>query len=140
MNSAQTDLSTISTPKTGKKITDFQIPEKFITEQAELVEMLMTSESMNDEERQYWFNLAEVMNSEQVDKLRAILTRERTKLAEIEQKYGPKQPTLTSVEIAERNAEIQAKRARQKAELAAREAANEKVEDDKSILSELDNL
>ena len=43
MNSAQTDLSTISTPKTGKKITDFQIPEKFITEQAELVEMLIST-------------------------------------------------------------------------------------------------
>lgn len=137
---ATTDLTTLRTPKTGKTLADFQVPEKFITEQADLVEMLLLSESMNDEERQYWFNLAEVMNTEQIDKLRGILTREREKLAEIEAKYGPKQPTLGAAEIAQRNARIQAKRAQQQAELAAREAAHEKSEDEESILSELENL
>ncbi len=140
MAPVQVNLATIRTPKTGKMLADFQVPEKFLAEQSDLVEMLLKSESMNDEERQYWFNLAEVMNAEQVAKLRGILTRERTKLAEIESKYGPKQPTLTQAEIAERNAEIQTKRAKQQAELAAREAAHEATENEEDILSELDSL
>ena len=134
------DINTITTPQTGKTIADFQVPEKFFAEQQDLIAMLLRSESMNDEERQYWFNLAEVMNAEQISKLRGILNRECDKLAEIEKKYGPKQPTLTTAEITERNTEIQAKRSKRQADIAAREAANEATEDDESILSELDNL
>lgn len=137
---AQIDLSTVRTPKTGKMLTDFQVPEKFLSAYSDIVEMLLLSESMNDDERQYWFSLAEVMNEDQTLKLRGILTREREKLAEIEKKYGPKQPTLTDAEIVERNAEMQRKRSEQQAALAAREAEHEKTEDEESILSELDNL
>lgn len=136
--STTTDLTTIRTPKTGKMLKDFEVPEKFLNQYPELVAMILRSESMNDAERQYWFNLTEVMNTEQVEKLRGILTREREKLAEIEAKYGPSQPTLTDAEIAERNQEIQQKRAQQQAELRQREKAAEAAENDESILSEWD--
>jgi hypothetical protein len=78
------------------------------------------------------------MNVDQVEKLRGILTREKEKLAEIEAKYGPTKPTLTSAEIAERNKEIQQKRAQQQAELLAREKAAESTENEEAILSEWD--
>ncbi len=135
-----TDLTTLRTPKTGKTVNDFEIPEKFLKEEADLVALVIQSESMNDGERQYWFNLSEIMNAEQIDKLRDILTREREKLNEIEKKYGPMKPTLTPEEIAERNAQIQQERSQQQAELKAREAAAEKNHDDEAILSELDSL
>ena len=131
-----TDLATIRTPKTGKMLKDFEIPEKFLTEYPELVEMILRSESMNDGERQYWFNLSEVMNAEQIEKLRGILTRERTKLSEIEAKYGPTQPKLTDAEVAERNVEIKEERSQQQAALREREAASEAKEDDEAILAE----
>jgi hypothetical protein len=135
-----TDLNAIRTPKTGKMLKDFEVPEKFLNQYPELVAMILRSESMNDGERQYWFNLTEVMNTEQVEKLRGILTREREKLAEIEAKYGPTQPTLTTAEIAERNQEIQQKREQQQAALRAKEAASEATENDDAILSEFDSL
>lgn len=135
-----TDLSAIRTPKTGKMLKDFEVPEKFLAEQKDLVGMILLSESMNDGERQYWFNLSEVMNAEQIEKLRGILTREREKLAEIEAKYGPTKPVLTDAEIAERNAKIEQERSQQQAALRAREAAAENKEDDESVLSEFDNL
>jgi hypothetical protein len=136
-----TDLATIRTPKTGKMLQDFDVPEKFLTEHAELVAMVLRSESMNDGERQYWFSLTEVMNAEQVEKLRGILTREREKLTAIEEKYGPSKPTLTDAEVVERNIEMQAERAQQQAELREKEeAANAKEGNDEDILSELDNL
>jgi hypothetical protein len=95
---------------------------------------------MNDGERQYWFNLTEVMNAEQIKKLRGILTREKEKLAEIEAKYGPTKPTLTDAEIAERNQEIKQKRAQQQSELREREKAAESTENHDAILSDLDLL
>lgn len=130
------DINTIRTPKTGKMLKDFEVPEKFLTEHADLVAMILRSESMNDGERQYWFNLTEVMNEEQVEKLRGILTREQQKLAEIEAKYGPSQPKLTDAEVAERNQEIQKKREQQQAALREKEAASEAAENDDAILAE----
>lgn len=135
-----TDLAAIRTPKTGKMLKDFEVPKKFLTEQESLVAMILRSESMNDGERQYWFNLSEVMNAEQIEKLRDILTRERQKLDEIEKKYGPIKPVLTPAEIAARNAEIEKGRLQKQEELRAREAAAEKSEDDESVLAGFDDL
>lgn len=131
-----TDVNVIRTPKTGKMLKDFEVPEKFLNQYPELVAMILRSESMNDGERQYWFNLTEVMNTEQVEKLRGILTREREKLAEIEAKYGPSQPKLTDAEVVERNQEIKQKREQQQAALREKEAVSEASEDDDAILSE----
>ncbi|MCF7847055.1 MAG: hypothetical protein K9M51_03430 [Candidatus Gracilibacteria bacterium] len=139
-DSAVVDLSTLKTPS-GKTIQDFDIPEKILKEDPEIVDLVMRSESMNDEERQYWFNLTKVMNSEQMEKLRGILTRERKKLAEIEEKYAPPaKDTLSKEEIARRNAEIEKKRKAKQAELRRREQEAEEEEKEEEILSELEEL
>ncbi len=54
----------------------------------ELLELIKGSESMNDEERQYWINLLPVMTEEQIGNLREILGNEKTQLAAIDEKYG----------------------------------------------------
>ena len=84
-----TTTTQVTTP-TGKTLADFRIPAKLTQNDPALIDLIMKSESMKDEERQYWFNLYEVMNTAQIDKLRDILTRERAKLAEIDAKYGKK--------------------------------------------------
>ncbi len=132
------DLQNIKT-KSGKTIKDFVIPEELIENDTALVELIMRSESMNDEERQYWFNLTAVMDEEQIEKLRDILTRERAKLEEIEARYGEKEK-LTPEQIAARNAEIKAKRESKQQELAAKEASLKEEENEEDILSELENL
>jgi len=104
------DLEKLRTPGTGKTIKDFKIPEYMLKEDKELVELIMLSESMNDGERQYWFDLTKTMNIQQVEKLRDILLKERQKLAEIEAKYGVKKTkTLSPEEVAKKNAQIDAK-------------------------------
>ena len=82
----------MTTPKTksGKTANDFHIPPKLLQQDRDLVNLILGSESMDDDERQYWFNLYSMMNAEQVGKLRDILTREREKLAEIDARYGKK--------------------------------------------------
>ena len=134
------DLTQIKTP-TGKTITDLRIPAKLLESDAALVELILKSESMKDEERQYWFNLYEVMNDGQIEKLRDILTRERQKLAEIDAKYG-KKPEIDPVEAARKAEEMAKKRAAEQAALKQREAEHQAREAnaEADILSELEGL
>lgn len=134
------DLTQIKTP-TGKSITDFRVPEKLKQNDPDLVDLIMKSESMKDEERQYWFNLYEVMNAQQITKLRDILTRERQKLAEIDAKYG-KKPKIDPVEAAKKAEEMAQKRAAEQAAIKQREAeaqAKEAQAED-LLMSELEGL
>lgn len=130
-------LANLKTP-TGKGIVDFKIPQPLIDKDKPLIELVMNSESMKDSERQYWFNLTEVMNEEQVEKLRDILTRERQKLADIEAKYHKKQ--VDPVLAAQQAEEMAQKRAARQAELKQREAESEAGESEDDILGELENV
>jgi hypothetical protein len=128
--------------KTGKTLADFSVPEKLLKEDPQLVELIIKSESMDDGERQYWFNLSEVMNKEQVEKLRDILVREKQKLAEIDAKYA--QPEKADPALAmQRAQEKGARRAEQRQELKSKEAAFEAEEEkhqDSLLEKELMNL
>lgn len=136
-----TTTTTQLTTPTGKTLADFRIPAKLTQKDPVLMDLIMKSESMKDEERQYWFNLYEVMNTAQIDKLRDILTRERAKLAEIDAKYG-KKPKIDPVEAAKKAEEMAQKRAAEQAALRAREAKIkvQEAQAESDILSELDGL
>ncbi len=120
--------------KSGKKIGDFQIPEKLKTDDPAMIDLVMRSEAMDDAERQYWFNLTDVMTPDQLEKLRGILTRERRKLAEIHVKYG-KKPPMDPALAAEQAKSKAEERVRQQQELKAREAAEKAVEGGDELLS-----
>ena len=61
----------------------------------DLVELVLGSKSISEQkEKQSWFDLYSLMNQEQIDKLRDILTREKQKLAEIEARYQAKQEEI----------------------------------------------
>ncbi len=130
-------LENLKTP-TGKGVADFKIPQPLIDKDKPLIDLVMRSESMKDSERQYWFNLTEVMNGEQIDKLRDILTRERQKLADIEAKYHKKK--IDPVVAAKQAEELAQKRAARQADLKAKEAAANATESEEDILGELENL
>lgn len=73
----------------------FKIPVKYLQEQPDLVVLVLESKSLSQPvEKQNWFDLMEIMNPEQVDKLRDILTREKQKIAEIEEKYEAKKQEI----------------------------------------------
>ena len=133
------DLTQIKTAS-GKTIQDFKIPEKLMQTDPELIDLIIRSESMNDSERQYWFNLTEVMNAQQVDKLRDILTRERQKLAEIDAKYNKK--PVDPVEAAKQAKIMAEQRAVQQQNLAQKEKAHEaqEAEQEAAALAELEAL
>lgn len=73
----------------------FTIPDNFLESEPDLVVLVLKSRSLaKNEEKQSWFNLVPMMNQEQIEKLRDILTRERDKIAEIEAKYEQKKAEI----------------------------------------------
>lgn len=69
----------------------YDIPVNFIQSMPELIALVLNSKSIDTEqEKQSRFSLLPLMNDEQVARLNDILTREKAKLAEIQQKYDDK--------------------------------------------------
>ena len=52
-----------------------------------LIEMLLTTKSMEQDERQYWLDILPSMTDDQVDRLNEILSNERKKLEALEKEY-----------------------------------------------------
>ncbi len=74
---------------------NYNIPDNMLETNADLVVLVLESKSISDQkEKQSWFDLYSLMNQEQIDKLRDILTREKQKLAEIEARYQAKQEEI----------------------------------------------
>ncbi len=68
-----------------------EIPAKFLETMPDLIELILRSRSLSNlDDKQSWLNLLPIMNEQQIQKLRAILTREKQKLEEIEKKYEQK--------------------------------------------------
>ena len=73
----------------------YDIPQDMLETNWDLVVLVLESKSINEpKEKQSWFDLYSLMNQEQIDKLRDILTREKEKLAEIEARYQAKQDEI----------------------------------------------
>ncbi|MDD3896564.1 MAG: hypothetical protein PHU04_01805 [Candidatus Peribacteraceae bacterium] len=64
------------------------IPDELKQKHPELIALILDSESMNDEERQYWINILPIMTPEQIGNLRDILVNEKTQLEAIDKKYA----------------------------------------------------
>ena len=71
-------------PVAGKVTISDEINQKY----GDLVKLILGSESMNDEERQYWINILPIMTPEQLQNLRDILENEKKQLKAIDDKYS----------------------------------------------------
>ena len=110
-----------------EKAEKFTIPDEFLTSMPDIIILVLNSKSMdNPEEKQSWFNLLPMMNQEQIDKLKDILTREKQKLLEIEQKYEQKKDELKDKYTQKWEDMVYAKRME---EIKQEEAKHEEIED-----------
>ena len=74
---------------------EFTISDSFLENESGLVVLILKSKSLaKKEEKQSWFNLIPMMNEDQKEKLKDILSRERDKIAEIESKYEKKKEEI----------------------------------------------
>ncbi len=79
----------------------FYISDEIQLQYGELIKLILNTESMDDEERQYWFDIMPSMNEEQIDRLFNILETERKKLEELETKYQEEIKTLNDKHLIE---------------------------------------
>ncbi|MBN2096167.1 hypothetical protein JW752_02075 [Candidatus Peregrinibacteria bacterium] len=72
------------------KTTTLTVPDETREKFPELVDMIIGSQSMNDEERQYWVDVLPIMTEEQLDNLREILANEKKQMEEVNKTYEEK--------------------------------------------------
>ncbi|OGJ57680.1 hypothetical protein A2881_04225 [Candidatus Peribacteria bacterium RIFCSPHIGHO2_01_FULL_55_13] len=105
------------------------IPPETQTTFPEILALIQGSESMNDEERQYWINILPIMTPEQVANLKQILANEKSQLAAIDKKYSKEISALGQEDLL-RRADDQRRSRRE--ELKSAERKDEETEDVKA--------
>ena len=122
-----------------KNDTVFQVNDELQAKYPELIQLIIATESMDDDERQYWFDIMPSMTDAQIDRLFDILETERKKLQELEIKYQKEIKSLNEKHLIEWQ-ELQVKEGKAKVAAAKAEDANTKEEDPDEILAMLNNL
>jgi len=92
------------------------IPDETKQKFPELTALILGSESMNDEERQYWINILPVMTPDQIASLNDILETEKSQLAAIDKKYAKEIEAIGSKKLVEKTQAERRKRRRSRHE------------------------
>jgi hypothetical protein len=132
---ADVEESVTSQPKPEK----YSIP-KFVKENyGDLVDLIKSTESMDDQEREYWFQILPIMNKEQIDKLKNILNTEKDQLAALDQEYEQELNRLNEKHLLEwKEFESKEKTKAIRDAEAANEVGEKQLEED--LLSKLNQL
>lgn len=116
----------------------FQIADEIQAQYPELIQLVLNTKSMDDQERQYWFDIMPSMSDEQIDRLFDILDTEKKKLEQLEVNYQKEIKSLNEKHLVEWQA-FQVKDNKAKIAKAQEEdAKNDQNPDD--ILNMLNNL
>ena len=65
----------------------FTVPDMVKQKFPDLIQLIKDTESMNDEERDYWFQILPIMTEEQISKFRDILLNEKNQLSKLDKEY-----------------------------------------------------
>lgn len=116
----------------------FNVPKVVQEKYPELVAMIKRTESMSNEEREYWFQILPIMTADQVARLKNILQEEANQLAKLDTQYQDELTKLNKKHVEEWNM-FQKKQDREalKEQEASNEAEEAKAEED--ILKKLDD-
>jgi hypothetical protein len=79
----------------------FTILDEIQLQYTELVELILWSESIDNNEKQYWFDILPSMTHDQIDRLFNILMTERHQLEELNIKYQEEIKTLNEKHLIE---------------------------------------
>lgn len=102
----------------------------------ELIQLILETESMENDEKQYWFDIMPSMTDDQIDRLFNILDTEKKKLQALEDKYKKEIKRLNEKHLIEWQ-EYQLKDSKQKVQAAQ---ALDKDEDAEEVLKMLNDL
>ncbi len=115
----------------------FTILDEVQVQYAELVKLILNTESMDVNEKQYWFDILPSMTDDQIDRLFNILETERRQLEELEVKFQEEVKTLNEWHLIQWQ-EFQTKKAKEKIQKAESNDASKDEAD--NVLSMLNDL
>lgn len=117
----------------------FHIPQVVKQKYPQLIPLILNTESMDDEEREYWFQILPIMTEDQVHKLLEILVNEKQQLAKLDAEYEEELAKINEKHLNEWQA---FENQQQRAELAQKEEAYEEEEQslEEQLLNKLDQL
>lgn len=113
------------------------ISDEIRTKFPDVIDLILGSESMNVEERQYWVNILPIMTPDQLQQLRDILNNERKQLAAIDAKYSKEIDAIGQEQFMKQVAE---ERCRRREERAKKEKEVEKTEEEGAEQKILQNM
>lgn len=111
------------------------VQEKF----PDLAALILKTQSMSDEERNYWFQILPIMTEEQVTRLRTILDDEAKQLQALDQKYQGDLKGLNEKHMSEWDSAT-AEKARAEREKAESESEKIEAAEEAKILTEINQL
>lgn len=91
---------------------EFRITQYIRDNYPDIIMLVLGSSSMDDAERQYWFDTLPTMSADHVERLRDILLTEKRRLAEINVKYEETLRQLGDGRLAEWQAQQEANQRR----------------------------
>ena len=65
----------------------FQVSDKILGKYTKELPLLVNTETLDSQEKQYWLDLLPHMSDDHINRLFIILSHEKQKLAEVEKKY-----------------------------------------------------
>jgi hypothetical protein len=123
-------------PASGGGLT---IPPEIQQKFGPLIELVKGSESMNNEERQYWINILPIMTPEQLKNLEDILVNEKKQLAAIDEKYSKEVASIGDEKVVAQM-EQDIKRKRQERAAMEKKISDEEDKSESSILQQIQNF
>jgi molecular chaperone GrpE (heat shock protein) len=136
---AATGTSASSAKKTQPLESKFHIPQAVKTENPELIPLILNTESMDDEEREYWFQILPIMTPEQIAKFKNILVTEKQQLAKLDEEYETELAKINEKHLQEwQEFESKQERTTRQQQEQAQEAQESSTEED--LLKKLQEL
>lgn len=117
----------------------FSVPDLVKQKFPDLIQLIEDTESMNSEERDYWFQILPIMTEEQIKKFRDILLNEKMQLEKLDKEYEEKLDALNEKHMIEWR-EFESKEKRKELAGAETKAEEEEKAKEEELLSRLAEL
>ncbi len=115
----------------------FTVLDEIQLKYPELINLIIASESIDNNEKQYWFDILPSMTDEQVDRLFSILITERRQLEDLNMKYQEEIKTLNEKHLIQWQS-LQSQKTRDRVQ--SQEKSDSSKEEAGTVIEMLDSL
>ncbi|MCA9374292.1 MAG: hypothetical protein R3B71_01270 [Candidatus Gracilibacteria bacterium] len=117
----------------------YSVPQLVQEKFPDLIELVKNTESMDDDERDYWMQILPIMTEEQIAKFRDILVTEKQQLEKLDKEYEDELSRLNEKHMIEWK-EFESKEKREERETQEKAAEQQEKESEEELLKRLQEI